>query len=48
MVESDIRWLQRLDNFRRAYATLQRGVDLALNRERHQRIPGCRAGSGGA
>ena len=33
MAEPDIRWIQRFDNFQRALMVLQRGVQLALERD---------------
>ena len=33
MPEPDVRWLQRLDNYKRALATLQRAIALAHERE---------------
>ena len=32
MTTPDIRWIQRLENFQRALATLQRAIDLGLSR----------------
>ena len=32
MATSDIRWIQRLENFQRALATLQRAIDLGHSR----------------
>ena len=33
MAEPDIRWIQRFDNFQRALMVLERGVQLALERD---------------
>lgn len=33
MTDPDVRWLQRLDNYRRALATLERALTTAANRE---------------
>jgi hypothetical protein len=33
MTEPDIRWIQRFDNFQRALMVLERGVQLALERD---------------
>ena len=32
MADADVRWLQRLDNYERALATLERALSLAANR----------------
>ena len=33
LTDPDVRWLQRLDNYRRALATLERALTTAANRE---------------
>ena len=50
MADPDVRWLQRLENYGKALATLQRALEIAsagalseLEGERHQRIQGCGA-----
>ena len=33
MADADVRWLQRLENYERAVATLERALTLAANRQ---------------